>query len=204
MGIAVVVVVAGGAGEGVLAGCYGARLKKSLRVLLPTGFILIAVGIVVFERRDLYAKVTPLNTKRTFIRSGSKIKLTPNLVIEMFETSTMRMVKQMARRTSRVRSVATQTMATVWMSRRSSLPPQRRGRFHDGPVSNRRRHSFDQYYYYRHLLRNDRNSENSRVSKRGGRRNKSCRVYGKRIAQQTEKLKYSLSISCPQLENIIQ
>ena len=172
-----------------------------LRLVVVAGFILIAVGILVFERRDLYSKVTPLNTKRTFIRRGSKIKLTPNLVIEMFETSTMRMVRQMGRRTLRARSVASQTATSMVILKRSSLPRhRRRGRCSAGPGGRRRRHSFDQYYYdLHHLLRNCQTV--GRVSKRGG-RHKTC-VYAKCIVQQTKLKRASLlSVSCPQIENI--
>ena len=67
------------------------------------GFIMIAVGVVLLETRDLSSKVFPLPQKR-----GTR--LTPRLLVELFQTPSMRLARQIARRAGRTRTVACQTV----------------------------------------------------------------------------------------------
>ena len=75
------------------------------------GFILIAVGVVTLEMRDLASKVFPQTIKR--YPPPSKLKLSQDKIIELFQTPAMRLVKELASSkrciNSHARSVASQT-----------------------------------------------------------------------------------------------
>ena len=78
--------------------------------LIDAGFILIAVGVVTLEMRDMSSKVCPLSTKRPLAANvPAKAKFTPELLIEMFQTPSMRIVQELARKASRVRTISCQT-----------------------------------------------------------------------------------------------
>ena len=78
------------------------------------GFILIAVGVVTLEMRDLASKVFPQTVKRH--PPTSRLKLSQDKIVELFQTPTMRLVKELADSKrcidSRARSVASQTSMT--------------------------------------------------------------------------------------------
>ena len=71
------------------------------------------MGVVVLELRDLSSKVFPVNMRRP---ATTRPRLTPHLLVEMFHTPTMKVVKQLARRAARMRTTASQTYESRTLS----------------------------------------------------------------------------------------
>ena len=103
------------------------------RDILVAVFVLIGVVVATMEMRDMTAKVFPL-TKRTYPRrrrkgSQSKSKLTAEVVGEMFQTPTQRIMKEMSalnrkeERQMSFRTVGTQTFQPQsWLWTRLKSP----------------------------------------------------------------------------------
>ena len=144
------------------------------------GFILIAVGVVTLEMRDLASKVFPQTTKRLATKAAatggmrpSKSKISQTVVVELFQTPTMRLVKELASRPDpRVRTIASQTSVT---------------RRH------RAAHSYRSCYQLSTAGQPD---QLNYVLKKRRRHRK------RRLLVQTHRRKHSLSFSCPHLETI--